>query len=739
MRAWVLVAFAVLGFSSCKPKPSQVDAGTRVDAGVDAGVRDAGSDCPTGLSRCPRGCVNLRSEWLDCGFCGNTCSSDELCNNGACRPSCAQPGEMYCGGTECAHPQTDSAHCGRCGNACSPTERCDAGTCMAVPGLAECDGMVVNVTNDEQHCGACNQPCTATQMCSAGVCCESNQTVCGGACVNSRTDRSNCGGCNRMCGSSQVCTNGSCVNCLAGQQVCNDACTTTRTDPQHCGACGNQCGTSQTCVNSVCVCPPALTSCGMDCVDLFSNTAHCGTCGTACANGGPCIAGTCLPPCPAGLTLCAGQCVNTATSNASCGACNVACGANQDCDAGSCVTCAPGPNADCDHDGYTVAEGDCCDTPGTCAQQPERVNPGAFEVTNNFIDDNCNGLLDFADTVDVDACDAMLASNSMSAIDAAKALDICRSVTLDGGVRTWGLISADWQLVNGQPLAFAAGKSIRPGFGATWVPQRGDRLLVISSGMAADSMQTNPGPNVGPMGLQSESHGSVANISQVCDGGCLRDWFIAANPPVKSANQLPTSPVCAAGNVFDPHLANDSVMLILRLRVPTNARAFSLSASFFSVEYPEFVCTDFNDQLVVLVGTSSPTWPQPNPPDMNLATYREGPLRFPVGINVAAGAGIFEACETVGTNLSCDDSQVSTRSCSAGLGPLAGTGFEKPSPLSCAEGGATRWLLVRGNVKPGEELTLRLALWDVGDDRYDSTALLDAFRWELNPVTPGTE
>jgi hypothetical protein len=110
-----------------------------------------------------------------------------------------------------------------------------------------------------------------------------------------------------------------------------------------------------------------------------------------------------------------------------------------------------------------------------------------------------------------------------------------------------------------------------------------------------------------------------------------------------------------------------------------------------------------------------------------------------VGINVAAGAGIFEACEPPGTNLDCDDGFVSSRSCSAGLGPLQGTGFEQPFSATCAEGGATRWLQVKGNVQPGAELTLRLALWDVGDMLLDSTALLDAFRWELAPVTPGTE
>jgi hypothetical protein len=38
-----------------------------------------------------------------------------------------------------------------------------------------------------------------------------------------------------------------------------------------------------------------------------------------------------------------------------------------------------------------------------------------------------------------------------------------------------------------------------------------------------------------------------------------------------------------------------------------------------------------------------------------------------------------------------------------------------------------------------EELPLRLAIWDVGVAMLDSTALLDAFHQELNPVVPGTE
>ncbi|MBL8956820.1 MAG: choice-of-anchor L domain-containing protein, partial [Myxococcaceae bacterium] len=233
---------------------------------------------------------------------------------------------------------------------------------------------------------------------------------------------------------------------------------------------------------------------------------------------------------------------------------------------------------------------------------------------------------------------------------------------------------------------------------------------------------------------------TAATISTSCPGGtCLQDWYSSANPPIKAANALPETPACGVTTTGGA-TANDSIMLVLKMRAPTNARAFSLTGTFFSAEYPEFVCDIFNDQFVALVTTPTPTWPLPNPPDKNLATFRDGSLRYPVGINVAAGAGIFEVCEAPGTNDDCDDAVVSQNSCSAGLTLLAGTGFEKsPTFPGCALGGATRWLQVRGNVRPGEDVTIRLAIWDVGDHNYDSTALLDAFRWETQSVTPGTE
>jgi hypothetical protein len=53
-------------------------------------------------------------------------------------------------------------------------------------------------------------------------------------------------------------------------------------------------------------------------------------------------------------------------------------------------------------------------------------------------------------------------------------------------------------------------------------------------------------------------------------------------------------------------------------------------------------------------------------------------------------------------------------------------------------GGGTSWLIVRGNVQPGEIIDLRLAVWDTSDDLYDSVLLLDDFRWSTDVAEPGT-
>ena len=57
-------------------------------------------------------------------------------------------------------------------------------------------------------------------------------------------------------------------------------------------------------------------------------------------------------------------------------------------------------------------------------------------------------------------------------------------------------------------------------------------------------------------------------------------------------------------------------MLTLKIRAPTNARSFSVRTQFFSAEYPEWVCSEFNDFFVALTDSAAD-----NPADGNIAIY----------------------------------------------------------------------------------------------------------------------
>jgi hypothetical protein len=252
-------------------------------------------------------------------------------------------------------------------------------------------------------------------------------------------------------------------------------------------------------------------------------------------------------------------------------------------------------------------------------------------------------------------------------------------------------------------------------------------------------VQTNPGPNQGPLSDPSTDLGHTCDLGTCTASACIRDWLVTPNPPLKLANQLPSAPGCSAGGFGSDSIAHDSVMLKVRMRAPTNARSFSVSSFFLSAEYPEFVCTTFNDQVVVLVDTPGGAPTPANPVDKNLLTYLQGAQEWPIGINLAGGTGLFRLCESKLANLACWDNDVSVMSCSRGPGLLLGTGYEAPpGASSCVAGGATDWLTTVGNVRPGQIVELRFVIWDVGDHILDSAVLFDNFRWGASARTPGT-
>jgi len=121
------------------PAPDVVDAGELVDLGamgpdvapVDAGpaedVRDAGV-CPG---------VDVQSDPLNCGACGNVCPSNPHeepgCTVGRCFVARCSTGYLNCdanvtNGCE-TNINTDRMNCGRCRNVCPGSQTCRNGVC----------------------------------------------------------------------------------------------------------------------------------------------------------------------------------------------------------------------------------------------------------------------------------------------------------------------------------------------------------------------------------------------------------------------------------------------------------------------------------------------------------------------------------------------------------------------------------------------------------------------------------
>jgi hypothetical protein len=140
------------------------------------GCPDTGIVCAAGTIRCGQGCVDATSDEKNCGACGSSCRSGQVCSSSACK--CSE-GTSACDG-ECVVLASDPKNCGACGST-SALARCDPGNVCEM--------------------GVCKISCTLT----------ATSTLCGGACVNLNTDAMNCGACGGVCSNAQSCHNGKCT------------------------------------------------------------------------------------------------------------------------------------------------------------------------------------------------------------------------------------------------------------------------------------------------------------------------------------------------------------------------------------------------------------------------------------------------------------------------------------------------------------------------------------------------
>jgi len=339
-------------------------------------------------------------------------------------------------------------------------------------------------------------------------------------------------------------------------------------------------------------------------------------------------------------------------------------------------TCNPkgDPDEDQDGDGYTPNQGDCNDCNAS-------INPGAFDVPGNGIDDDCDGIKDN----EVEVCDSDLAIDDDNPENGARAMDLCRFTDENavGKNKTWGVIkgSAKYVKVDGTPGMNPIGHGLLPSFGVEklW---KGHRMLVLSTGAARAPGQPDYEP---PNGVD---HGT------------------SGEPPEGYPKESEFCPDVVTGDCFDP------AALELKIRVPTNAKSFSFNLDFYTYEYPDWICSQFNDFYVTLM------WPKaPSLPDHNISFDS-------AGNSISVNNGLLQVCEP-GTH------KEKTFECPLGTDALKDTGFIDSADATHA---ATGWLVTEAPVEPGSIITLRFAVWDSGDFRLDSTVLIDNFKWDTETV-----
>ena len=345
-----------------------------------------------------------------------------------------------------------------------------------------------------------------------------------------------------------------------------------------------------------------------------------------------------------------------------------------------------------DDDGFSVAEGDCDDFNAA-------INPGAYDVPGNGIDEDCQG----GDATTA-SCDEALAIDSNDPLDAARAMELCPAA--DDGMRRWGVISARWTTPDGlgqpgNPLVHG----ILPRFGAAFAPRGGSSLLAISSGVARAPDQ--------------------AGYLSGCNAGVPAT---SVGFPEGFDGQSPSCPPDTK-----PMTVVDAVALEVQLRVPTNASALSFDSAFFTGEYPVYICSQFNDFFQVIVT-----------PKRNGGSA-SGNVVFDLDGNaVSVNNSLLGACMP-------GSYAGKTFACPLGYEPLKGTGYEHcdapdigvPGLFggggSSGEGASTGWLNTEMAVTAGETITMRIAIWDSGDSALDSLAVIDNTRFRLSADPPPPE
>jgi hypothetical protein len=360
-----------------------------------------------------------------------------------------------------------------------------------------------------------------------------------------------------------------------------------------------------------------------------------------------------------------------------------------------------------------MSEGGGCPTPG----------PGNFDFPGDGCDDDGDGM----DNSNAVVCDQTLTAAG-SAHDFANAMGICQDVS----GQSWGIVSAVYT------QGFAMGGTVNDGqhgilpkFGGVLVPKEGSNLGVLSSGFAREWDD-----------IVGAYNNDCSSPTMQTSASCFKGLQVPMSGMASAPNGYPKA---ATGCPSQMNIAvYDSISVTLQIKVPLNAQGFQFDFDFFSGEWPEYVCTDFNDSFIAWLQSGAFTGNPAGSGDLNISFDAKN---NPVSVN----NGFFESC-TMNTSTGCCammgmgpegcGNPSGMAMCQNGPSELAGTGYQDNGTYcggASTGGGSTGWLTTKAPAKPGEVITLRFIIWDTGDPNWDSSVLLDHFTWIKGPTMTGTQ
>lgn len=253
--------------------------------------------------------------------------------------------------------------------------------------------------------------------------------------------------------------------------------------------------------------------------------------------------------------------------------------------------------------------------------------------------------------------------------------------------------------VNASTSGAAGSIGVRGSFGqgGTFDPREGSRYAVIGSGLVADLDKETPVGdfNLDPthcnddLGNYDPGANLPAPLKPVNVGGdCLQNPGLLGTGDCSNTLQDQFE----AGGI-----ANDYTELRFVLQVPPDVTSFSYDFAFFSVEYPDYYQSAFNDMYI--------GWLESEKWTGNISFDQQG---NPISLN--AGFLDFK-----------DDAS-------------GGNPIPQFQGTCMRQHAGTNWLTTTAGVTPGETITVVFAIMDISDSILDSYVFLDNFKWGCEPT-----